>query len=90
MDICDTAHGNKGKIVQEPAHDGVETRVENVLHVSGLEVFVAALPADEVKGHEEGKDAEGGGGTPVDDGVAEEEVLDDCMRLGSAFDSEKA
>jgi hypothetical protein len=50
----------------------------DVVDVGGLELVVAALPADEVPEAEEAEDAERGGRGPVDEGVAEEEVLDDC------------
>lgn len=83
--ICDTSHGDKGNVVQEPANNGVETGVVNVVNVHGLEVIVATLPADEVPGNIEGEDTERGGGAPVDDGVTEEEVLDNCDRLGYTY-----
>jgi len=53
----------------------------DLVHVGGLEVCVAALPAHRVEEDEEGEDAEGGGAGPVDEGVAEEEVLDDWIVL---------
>jgi hypothetical protein len=79
VDVGDARHGHEGEVVQDPADDGVETRVVDVVDVGRLELVVAALPADEVPDHEEAEGAQGGGGAPVDEGVAEEEVLDDVV-----------
>ena len=80
VDVGDTAHGDEWKIVQEPSDDGVEAGVVDLVNVGGLEVFVAALPTDEVPDYHEGEDTERGGGAPVDDWVTKEEVLDDWMK----------
>ena len=77
VDICDTAHGDEGKVVQEPTDDGIDPGVVDLVDVGGLEVFVAALPADEVPDYHKSEDTEGSGGAPVDNGVTKEEVLDD-------------
>ena len=69
MNVRDTAHGNKGNIVQEPSDNRIETRVMDVIDLCGLEILVAALPAYKVPGHVEGEDAKRSGGTPIDDGI---------------------
>ena len=79
--ISDTSHGDKGNVMQEPADNGVKTRVVDMVYVNGLEVVVAALPTDKVPGNIECEYTERGGGTPVDNGVTKKEVLDDCTRL---------
>lgn len=53
----------------------------NVVYVNGLKIVVAALPADKVPGNIECEYTERGGGAPVDNGVTEEEVFDNCIRL---------
>lgn len=61
----------------------------DVVDVRGFEFGVAALPADQVPGDEQPEDAEGGGGGPVDEGVAEEEVFDDWGELVEKGEREK-
>jgi hypothetical protein len=84
VDVGDTTHSDERDVVQEPADDGVETGVVDLVYLVGLEVVVTALPTDEVEGNQEREDTQGGRGTPVDDGVAEEEVLDDCNELDNS------
>jgi hypothetical protein len=50
----------------------------DLIDVGGLQVVVAALPADEVPEEHKAEDTETGGAAPVDGRVAEEEVFDDC------------
>jgi len=78
MDVCDTAHGYKGEVVQEPAHNRIETRVVDVVDIDGLQVVVATLPADEVPDDHQSEDTEGCGGAPVHGRITEKEVLNDC------------
>lgn len=52
-----------------------------MVYVNGLKIVVAALPADKVPGNIECEYTERGGGAPVDNGVTEEEVFDNCIRL---------
>lgn len=52
-----TAHGDEGEVVQEPTNDRVETGVVDLVNVGGLQVRVAALPADEIPEDHETKDA---------------------------------
>lgn len=77
MHIRDTTHSNERDVVQEPADDGVDTRVVDLVNVGLFEVVVAALPADGVEDDEESEDAKTGCAAPVHGGVAEEEVFDD-------------
>lgn len=79
VDVRHTGHGNEWQIVQEPADDGVDASVVDVIHVLLGEFFVAALPADCVPDEHKTEDAERGGATPVDDRVAEQEVLYDTV-----------
>jgi hypothetical protein len=48
VNVGNTTHGNERSVVQEPANDGVEPRVVDLVDVRRLEVFVATLPADKV------------------------------------------
>ncbi len=70
VDVSDAGHGDKGQVVQEPADDGVDAGVVDLVNFEGAQVDVAALEADEVEGEEEGEEDEGKGGGPVDEGVA--------------------
>jgi hypothetical protein len=81
VNICDTAHGHERDVVQYPSDDGVDTGVVNLVHVGLLQVVVTTLPADGVKEDEENKDAKTSGTTPIDERVAQKEVLDDCSVL---------
>jgi len=64
--------------VQHPADDGVNARIVDLVNLGLLEVVVPALPADDIVDDDEAEDAETGCTAPVDKGVAQEEVLDDC------------
>lgn len=79
MDICDSGHGDKRQVVQKPADDGVDAGVVEVVDIALGEVVVAALPAYAVPDDHQTEDGEGCGTAPVDEGVAEEEVLDDVV-----------
>lgn len=50
VDVGDAGHGDEGQVVQEPADQGVETGVVEVVEFELGQVAVAALPADEVVG----------------------------------------
>lgn len=78
MDVGDTAHSDEGNVVKEPTNDGVDGGVVDVVNVVRFEVAVATLPADCVPCNYEGKDSQAGRATPVDNGVTEEEILDNC------------
>lgn len=75
--VGDTCHDDEGDVVQYPADDGVDAGEVDEVNFGLAEVGVAALPADEVEDEEEAEEGEGGEASPVDKGVAEEEVLDD-------------
>lgn len=76
--IGDTTHSHKGKIVQDPADDWVESGVVDLVNFSGLEVVVAALPANQVEGDNKDENSKTGCATPVDCRVSKEEVFDNC------------
>ena len=77
MDVSDTSHDDEWQVVQEPSDDWVDTSIVDLVDLRLLQLVVATLPSDEVPEDDEAQEAQGGGGTPVDDWVAEEEVLDD-------------
>lgn len=83
VDVGHTGHGDEGGVVQDPTDDGVDAGVVDEVDVGLAEFVVAALPADKVPEDEQAEDAQAGGGAPVDDGVAEEEVLDDEVVPGA-------
>ncbi len=50
----------------------------DLVNIALLQLVVSALPAKKVPHQHGGEDAETGSRAPVDDGVSEEEILDDC------------
>ena len=79
VDISDTRHSNERHVVQEPSNDRVDTGIMDVIDIGLLELVIASLPANEVPGDHQGEYAERGCGAPVYEGVAQEEILDDCI-----------
>lgn len=77
MDVSDTGHGDEGEIMKEPAYDGIETRVVDLVKFCGFERGITTLPTDKVPKKHEAEDAKGGSATPVHSWVAEEEIFDD-------------
>lgn len=77
--IGDTGHNNKGKIVEEPAGKGVQSRVVDVVDLVLVEIVEATLPPKDVPDNDQTSNTERGSRTPVDKRVAEEEVLDDVI-----------
>lgn len=57
MDVRDSRHGDEGQVMEDPADDGIEAGIVDVVDVVGFEFVVAALPADEVPQREEGEQA---------------------------------
>ena len=77
MDIRHARHGDEGQIMQEPANDGIQAGVVEVIDLGPGELVVAALPAHRVPGQHQEEEAQREGRAPVYRRVAEEEVLDD-------------
>jgi len=79
VDVSDTRHGDEGQVVQEPAEDGVDAGVVELVDLRPGELLVAALPADGIPGEHAEEEDDREGRAPVDERVAEEEVLDDVV-----------
>lgn len=79
MHVRHTRHGHERHVMQEPASEGVQPAIVDVVDLAGGELVVAALPAHGVPGHEGAEAEERGRAAPVDEGVAEQEVLDDVV-----------
>lgn len=77
VDVGDTCHGDERIVVEEPANDRIDTRVVELVDLPLLEIGVAALPANEIPDDHESNDAERGCRAPVDDWIAEKEILHD-------------
>jgi hypothetical protein len=75
--ISNATHGEERNVVQKPSNGRVDAGVVDLVNVKGFEVVIAALPADDIEGDDQGKDAERCRAAPVDGRVAEKEVLDD-------------
>ena len=65
--------------MKKPAYNGIKSRVVDLINLRRFELVVSALPADEIPCHHRAKDTKGEGAAPIDNGVAEEEVLDDVV-----------
>ena len=83
MDVCDTAHQDEGKVVEEPADNGVDAAEDDMFDILLGKLGVATLPADEVPCYYQGDDAKGGGAAPVDERVAKQEVFDNRIVPGA-------
>lgn len=79
VNVGDTRHDDKGKVVQEPADDGVDAGVVDLINLKVAELLEPALPSHNVPCHNSGDKAERGGGDPVDERVAKKEVLDNVV-----------
>jgi hypothetical protein len=79
VNVGDTGHGDERQVVQEPAEHGVDARVVEVVDLRPGELVVAALPADRVPGDHAEEEDDREGRAPVDERVAEQEVLDDVV-----------
>jgi hypothetical protein len=79
VNVGDTGHGDEGQVVQEPAEHGVDAGVVEVVDLGPGELVVAALPADRVPGDHAEEEDDREGRAPVDERVAEQEVLDDVV-----------
>lgn len=80
VNICNTAHGHERKVVQDPADDGVDSGVVDLVDFGLLEVVVATLPADDVVEDNKTEYSKTGCAAPVDEWVTKKEVLYDCKR----------
>lgn len=72
--------------MQDPADDGIDAGVDDLVDLCGFEVVITTLPANKVEDNDETKNAEGGSAAPVDGGIAEEEVLDNCCSQSAESD----
>lgn len=79
MDICNSGHCHKWQIMQEPSNYRVKSGVVDLVDVGRLQFVITALPTDQIPDYHKSKDAEGGSRAPIDNGVAEKEVLDDIV-----------
>lgn len=66
VDVRDSCHGDKGEVVQDPAEDGVDAAVVDLVDFGFFELVVAALPADEVPCYQCTEGEQAGGAAPVD------------------------
>lgn len=64
--------------MEDPTDDRVDSGVMDLVDLALLEVVVASLPADNIPDDNKPKDTQTGCAAPVDKGVTQQEVLDDC------------
>lgn len=74
-----TRHDDERQVVQEPSNDGIDTRVVYLVNFGHREILESTLPAEQVPDNNQANDSHTGSGTPVNEGVAQEEVLDDVV-----------
>ncbi len=65
--------------MQKPPSEGVQPPIMDLVDLARRQLVVATLPAHGVPGHEGAEAEERGRAAPVDEGVAEQEVLDDVV-----------
>ena len=79
VNIGDTRHSHKWKIVEKPAYNGVKSGVMDLINLCRFELVISALTADEIPCRHRAKDTKGESAAPIHNGVAKEEVLDDVI-----------
>lgn len=79
VDIGDTTHGHEGCVMQNPADNGVDTGVVDLVNILLGQLGVTALPANQVVGDKKAESGDRSSTGPVDEGVTEEEVLDNVV-----------
>lgn len=79
VDVGDTGHGDEWEVVQEPTDDWVDSGIVDMVDVVLGQLVVATLPADGVPCDDQSEESERGGAAPVDEGVAEKEILDNAV-----------
>lgn len=79
MDVGDTAHNDEGQVVEEPADDRVDSGVVDLVNAILAELLVATLPAESVPNNKKAKYTKSGGGAPVDERIAKQEILDSLV-----------
>jgi len=77
--VSNTSHDNKGKVVQEPAGQRIQSCVVDVVDLALGEIVNASLPSKDVPDDDQTGNTKRSGGAPVDERVAEKEVLDDVI-----------
>ena len=65
--------------MKEPAYNGIESSIVDLINLRRFELVVPTLPADEIPCDRCAKDTEGEGAAPIYNGVAKKEVLDDVI-----------
>jgi len=88
MDICDSRHSRKWKIMRKPPNEQVYPRMYNVVNVPLRKIRVSTLPADSIPTEHKGENGKGGGRAPVDNRISEEIVLDDVIIPGAHPDTD--
>mgnify|MGYP005989195533 CR=1 FL=1 len=79
VDVGDTGHDDERQVVQEPSNNGVDTRVVHLVEFLLVEVLEATLPAQDVPNNSQTDESQSHGASPVDEGVSEQEVLDNVV-----------
>lgn len=79
MDVGYARHDNKRQIVKEPADHRVDAGVVNLINLLVVQVFAAALPAQDVPGDDQAYESESSSGAEVDKRVTKKEVLDNVV-----------
>jgi hypothetical protein len=77
--VSNTSHDNKRKVVQEPSSQRIQGCVVNVVDFLLREVVNTSLPSKDVPNDDQASNTKRGSRTPVDEWVAEKEVLDDVI-----------
>lgn len=79
VNVGDARHGDEWEIMEEPPDHRVYTGVVEMVDLLPRELVEATLPADGVPCDHAEEEDEGECGTPIYDGVAKEEVLDNVI-----------
>ena len=77
--VCHTRHSNERVVVEEPSNDWVDAGIMDMIDVNRLQFCIASLPSYSIEENEKTEDAERSGGNPVHEGIAEQEIFDNCL-----------
>jgi hypothetical protein len=77
--VSDTSHDNKWQIVEEPSENRVQASVVDLINVGLRELPEASLPSENIPDSNKTHSTQRQGRSPVGEGVAKEEVLDNLV-----------
>lgn len=79
MDVGNSAHHDEWNVMERPSDQWVESVVVPLINIIVGEILATSLPSKEIEDKSETKHSQCGSGSPVDDWVTQQEVLDNLI-----------